>query len=120
MWLHCPNKWKKYKGKNMTDEQKKIDRFYKNKKWISFRKRIFERDQHVCQRCFALYGIYTYEHLECHHIKKIALHWDERLDEANAVTLCKTCHRQVDITCKDGTLDFEFEAKPVEYEIHFY
>lgn len=109
----CPNK---YKYKNLTEEQKRIHKFYCSKSWLNVRSAILSRDVY-CQRCLSLYNLYTVDDLEVHHIHKIYNHWDKRLDTTNLVCLCKTCHRQVDLSCKDGTLDFNFEPKPITYKI---
>lgn len=100
----------------MNEEQKRINRFYNSKSWKNVRQAILTRDIY-CQRCKALYNYYTTDNLEVHHICKIATHWDERLNPNNLICLCKTCHRQVDLSCKDGTLDFEFKAPPITYTI---
>lgn len=116
---NCPNNRKngRYNRENLTEFEKQMLRFYASTTWRNTRKTILRRDKY-CQRCFKLYGIYTYKNLEAHHINKLALHWEDRLNLDNIVIVCKSCHRQVDIQCKDGELDFEF--KPTEIEHHIY
>lgn len=115
----CPNqrsiRHRDRMGKD--DGYKKRKGFYDGILWRNTRTMIIERDNGYCQRCYKLYGIYTYEHLQVHHIHKLELHWNKRLDADNLVTLCPQCHRQVDTGCKDGELDFEWEAPQIEYRI---
>ena len=116
---NCPNK-NRNKYSRMTEEKKKIQSFYCSKKWKTFRHRIIERDSHLCQRCLSLYGLYTSENLEVHHIQKIERNYEKRLDDENCITLCHTCHRQVDLSCEDGKLDFERVTEKKEKEFNFF
>lgn len=61
-------------------------RFYKQ--WA---KRIFERDDFICQKCKRKGG-----RLEAHHIKPFSIYIKLRFDDNNAVTLCKNCHKETD------------------------
>lgn len=115
---NCPNNRKnsKYNRNNLTEFEKQMLRFYAGKAWRNTRTAVLNRDKY-CQRCFQLYELYTYENLEAHHIHKLQLHWELRLDLDNIVLLCKTCHRQVDKQCKDGELDFNFKPTEIEYRL---
>ena len=115
----CPNK-SRNKYNRMTEEKKKIQKFYNSKRWKQFRHEILERDGFICQRCLSLYGLYNSEMLEVHHIQKIELHFEKRLEHENCITLCKTCHRQIDLSCDDGTLDFERVTEKKEKEFNFF
>lgn len=122
-WVHdkdvtkgvCPKVKKEMNG-YQKDRSPEIDKFYHSKLWRETREQILKRDI-CCQRCLFLYGVVNYKSLQVHHIKKIEFNWKERTNFKNLVTLCATCHRQVDITCPDGTLDFEFEPKDMAFKI---
>lgn len=55
-----------------------------------WRRRVFARDRHTCQRC----GLSpkTRNTLRAHHIATWADHPDRRFDIDNGTTLCRTCH----------------------------
>ena len=116
---NCPNyrKNSKYNHDNLTEFEKQVQRFYGSKTWRNTRQAIIRRDKY-CQRCINLYGLYTYETLEVHHIKKINYNWELRLNLDNLITVCKTCHRQIDKSLKDGELDFEFNASEIQPNIY--
>ena len=106
----------KFTKDNLTEEQVKYQKFYKSAKWIRKRDHIRKTDK-VCQRCLQKHGIYTAENLEVHHINKLQSNWDKRFDADNLVTLCRTCHRQVDIGCMSGELDFDFKREEEEFTL---
>ena len=112
----CPNKWK-YKRNNSSEENKKVNRFYSSKAWKDKREEIKSRDIY-CQRCFIKFNIITYDNLEVHHIEPLTVKWEKRLNSNNLITLCKQCHRQLDM-CNNGKLDFEWNPKEEEYEFEF-
>lgn len=112
----CPRRKKEFNNSYQHERNPEIDRFYHSKVWKETREQILKRDI-CCQRCLFLYGLINYKSLQVHHIRKIEFNWDERTNLNNLVTLCATCHRQVDITCPDGTLDFDFKPKDVEFNI---
>jgi len=61
----------------------------KTPEYRMFRLKVIDRDK-VCQQCGAT------TNLEVHHIKEFALYPRLRLDEQNALTLCKSCHTKTD------------------------
>jgi len=81
-------------------------------RWRKLRKRILERDDFHCQRCWIKYKILTKGRLEVHHIKPRHKYEDLIFEETNLVTLCKTCNLQLGT---DEELDFLFVPKSVEY-----
>ena len=113
----CPN-IHKYKYQNQTEHQKKQNQFYHTKRWIDKRESVKKMDKGVCQRCLIKHKIYTTEYLEVHHIKKLMSFWELRFDENNLITLCHTCHRQIELMY-DGELDFEWRrnTEDTEYNI---
>ena len=54
---------------------------------MSWRLKIFKKDDFTCQLCYKL-GCY----LEAHHIKKWEEYPDLRYEISNGITLCKNCH----------------------------
>lgn len=75
---------------NLTDEERETNRsrtsdlFYK--KW---RKKVYIRDNYICQKCFQR-GAY----LNAHHIESWDINEDLRLEESNGITFCKDCHKE--------------------------
>ena len=123
-WVHdkeetkgyCPRKKKEKPLQKQHERNPEIEKFYHSKRWLDIRSEVLRRDT-CCQRCLLLHKLINYQSLQVHHINKIELHWDKRDDVNNLITLCATCHRQVDITCHDGTLDFDWKPKPIKYDI---
>lgn len=58
------------------------------KEW---RKKVFERDNFICQICFQRGGF-----LEPHHIKSVAAHPELVFEVNNGITLCINCHKKTD------------------------
>jgi len=54
-----------------------------------WRKKIFKRDDYICQCCGKRGG-----KLHPHHIKSFANHPKLRLDPSNGITLCASCHQK--------------------------
>lgn len=72
-----------------------IEATTKNATWKNLRKQIILRDNNCCVLCFKR-GIISYKNLQVHHIvKRID---DESLiyEPTNLVTLCRTCHEEVE------------------------
>lgn len=113
----CPNRWK-YKKEKSSDLNKKVNKFYSSKAWKDKREEIKSLDLGLCQRCLIKFKIITTDNLEIHHIEPLAIKWEKRLQNDNLITLCRQCHREIDIK-NNGKLDFEFERKEKEYEFEF-
>ena len=80
----CPN----WKG-GVTPEND-IDR--KKDKYKRWRKSVFTRDNYTCQLCSKRGG-----DMEAHHKKPFADYKELRFSVNNGITLCKECHKNVDI-----------------------
>jgi len=62
----------------------------KSKKYIEWRKAVFERDKYTCQECQKVGG-----RLHPHHIKHFALYPELRFSVDNGKTLCIFCHQEL-------------------------
>jgi len=76
---------------NLTDEER-LHRDYNHKNENNqWRKAVYERDDHTCQKCFVK-G--SGKNLNAHHILPWALFPELRFEVENGITLCKTCHKR--------------------------
>lgn len=78
----------------------KANKFRDTYEWKEKRKRIKERDKHLCQICIdgkynTLYR-YNYKQLEVHHIIPIEEDDSKRLDSDNLITLCSMHHKMAE------------------------
>lgn len=64
------------------EERRKYPEYY------TWRNKVFERDNYVCQKCNSKGGS-----LNAHHINNYSSDKDNRTNIDNGVTLCKKCHR---------------------------
>lgn len=60
----------------------------KSRKYINWRKKVFERDSYTCQCC----GDSSGGNLQAHHIKNFSEFPDIRFELDNGITLCNKCH----------------------------
>jgi HNH endonuclease len=102
------NNFSKQSFKNVEESAKLMN----TQRWSKLRKRILERDDFHCKRCFIKYKKLTKTQLEVHHIKPRHKYLDLVFEETNLVTLCKTCNLQIGT---NEELDFEFTPTEVEY-----
>jgi len=77
-------------GTGMSFMSKKRYYHLRDKKYMNWRSKVFERDNWTCQTC-GLRGSY----LEAHHIKGWAKYPKIRYEIENGVTLCVECHRLI-------------------------
>lgn len=89
-WKSSPHfqrgsKHPKYNGKR-SERQGEMRRYA----YHQWRKKVFERDNYTCQRCFARGG-----RLNAHHIEPWASNPEKRYSIENGVTLCYECHKIV-------------------------
>jgi len=110
----CPNRYK-YKRQNASEINKKVNQFYTSKDWTIKKEQIKTRDKGMCQRCLIKFERITITDLEIHHIEKLMVRWEKRLQDDNLVCLCKRCHRYIDMM-NNGELDFEFNSSNEETE----
>ncbi len=75
--------WKKY----IKSEKQRLRL---SKKFMVWRKLVFERDNYVCQEC-KIKG----KRLHPHHIKSFANFSELRFDVNNGQTLCEDCHKKI-------------------------
>ena len=75
---------------NITDEERELKRNYSE--YLEFVKSVMARDNYTCQCCgHDSHEDYTY--LEVHHLYGYAGFPEYRIDQTQAVTLCKKCHK---------------------------
>lgn len=65
-------------------------RIHSSREYKDWRRKVFEHDNHTCQRCNIRGG-----NLHAHHIKPFSEHPESRFDINNGVTLCKECHKKI-------------------------
>lgn len=73
-------------NKNLTDEERQ--KLRKSIEYTRFRRKVFKRDKHTCQKCGDNQG----GNLNAHHIRNHSTHKELRYDVNNGITLCKKCH----------------------------
>ena len=71
-------------------KSKKYELLRGSAKWREWRKKVFERDNYICQKCEQRGGI-----LEPHHIKPVCDYPELVYSVKNGQTLCKKCHRKI-------------------------
>ena len=93
--LKCEEKIKKQRKQYTTERVKEADKYTKTATWQSLRKEIIIRDKGCCVLCF-LSGKIEYRQLQVHHIIKRVDNPSLAYDRDNLVTLCRTCHEEVE------------------------
>jgi len=84
------NKYKEYNDLRKND---KGQSFYKSKQWVNFREFILSRDNYLCQECLKNKELNPGNLV--HHIIPIKIDYSRRLDEANCITVCNSCHEKI-------------------------
>ncbi len=79
--------------KNWTSDQRRENKKYnhtirQSKQFKEWRKKVFERDDYTCQRCFIRGG-----YLEPHHIFRFSFFPEFRFTISNGATYCRYCHQ---------------------------
>lgn len=69
---------------------------YYSSQYKEWRKKVFERDNYICQDCGICSGNGKATYLTAHHIKSFAKHPELKFEVSNGVTLCEECHCKVD------------------------
>jgi len=70
---------------------KNSKRHYNSLEYKDWRRKVFERDKYICQRCKKTGGYIT-----AHHIKSFAHYPELRFEVDNGMTLCEDCHKLTD------------------------
>lgn len=102
----CKKEFNRKRNQLKNEQNIEATIFYKSAKWRKFRRRIIERDEGICIRCF-LKGLIVTSNLEVHHIKPRSQYPELAFDESNCITLCKSCNTHLGTK---GELDFKWEA----------
>jgi 5-methylcytosine-specific restriction endonuclease McrA len=93
----------KKKRKSSTKKDRIDDRY------IEWRKAVYERDDHTCQRCGKKRC-----YLNAHHIRPWSMFVEDRYDVDNGVALCEKCHKQVHESKRSIFLDLGYgRGKPI-------
>ncbi|MBW2086663.1 MAG: HNH endonuclease [Deltaproteobacteria bacterium] len=71
--------------------QGKRSKIMNNPEYAIWRKKVFERDNFVCQGCGWAKG----KTLQAHHILPVKSFPEKAFEVKNGITLCKVCHRKV-------------------------
>lgn len=76
---------------NLTPEEraKRINhRHIDDAKAVAWRKAVFARDNHTCQKCYTKQSPFN-----VHHLNSWAKYPEQRYDLTNGITLCDSCHK---------------------------
>lgn len=95
---YCDNCYKNKIEKNKQTQRaklKKADDTLKTPQWKATRSRVMERDNFCCRLCLLRNYVET-RTLQVHHIHKRVDRPDLTFNESNLVTLCRTCHEEVE------------------------
>lgn len=76
-----------------------------SRRYIFWRKKVFIRDNWICQHCGSRGG-----KLECHHIKSWSEFPELRFDIDNGLTLCKSCHKKTDNYKRNGKRNHKVQS----------
>ena len=113
----CEEKVKKQRKQYTTEKVREADKYTKTATWQSLRKEIIIRDKGCCVLCL-LRGKIEYRQLQVHHIVKRVDNLSLAYDRDNLVTLCRTCHEEVEKLSPEKQRELLKIKKPKE-EISF-
>lgn len=82
----------KYYKQTTYERDSKYNKFYKSKEWKKIRQLVIIRDHSLCKDCLNNNTITPYHTV--HHIVPIKEEWSKRLDVANLICLCESCHQK--------------------------
>jgi 5-methylcytosine-specific restriction endonuclease McrA len=99
------------KGKTLSEEHKQkisrrlLDRWdgigrkeykrplHQGSNYQKWRRKVWEKDNYTCQKCFVRCGNGERVYIEAHHISAWSNHQESRFDVSNGITLCHKCHK---------------------------
>lgn len=81
----------------MNEEELKIQKFYNSKEWRKMRDKMMAKCNGLCQICWALGKLKNATSV--HHIVKLRVDFNKRLDEDNLICVCDSCHRVLEESC---------------------
>lgn len=114
----CLEKVKKLKKQYTTEKVKEADKYTKTATWQSLRKEIIRRDKGCCVLCL-LRGKIEYRQLQVHHIVKRVDDITLVYERSNLITLCRTCHEEVEKLPPYKQRELLNIEQPKEKEISF-
>lgn len=101
--------------RNTTQEQEKLNRFYRSYQWRKVKESKRKDILYQCEVCNFLGGVCFCD--EVHHIKKVATNWDERLDYENLIGLCVAHHKEIEklsLNSKEEIFNFYLRNKSIK------
>lgn len=113
----CEERLKKQRKQYTTERVKEADKYTKTATWQSLRKEIIMRDKGCCVLCL-LRGRIEYRQLQVHHIVKRVDNLSLAYERSNLVTLCRTCHEEVEKLSPEKQREL-LKMKEPEREISF-
>lgn len=114
----CEERFKKQRKQYTTERVKEADKYTKTSTWKALRKEIIIRDNGCCVLCF-LRGRVEYRQLQVHHIVKRVDNLDLAYERNNLVTLCRTCHEEVEKLSPQKQRELLKMKEPEKEEISF-
>lgn len=114
----CEEKVKKQRKQYTTERVKEADKYTKTATWQSLRKEIIIRDKGCCVLCL-LRGKIEYRQLQVHHIVKRVDNLSLAYDRDNLVTLCRTCHEEVEKLSPEKQRELLKMKKPEDEGLSF-
>ena len=106
--IHLRGKCSKKKNSygNRYKKDSKANAFRSTRKWRDKSQEIRERSNRLCAVCLDK-GIINYKDLEVHHITKLSVDYELRLEDSNLICLCSRCHKLAD----SGEIKEDYLAK---------
>jgi len=78
------------------DKKGRVDnKKYRRLKYRQWRKKVYERDNYICQSCGAKSGDGKKIYLNAHHLKSWSEYPELRYNIDNGITLCYSCHQKI-------------------------
>lgn len=103
---------KRVATRNITQDQHKLNSFYRSYKWQKLKNLKRKEELYQCEIC-RLKGRVSFGS-DVHHIKKVATNWEYRLSWDNLLVVCSTCHKEIEklnLNSKEEILNYYLEKE---------